>query len=317
MVKISVIVPVYNAENYIEKCVNSILNQSFKDFEVLLIIDGSTDDSLKILKKFAKLDDRVVVINQKNMGVAFSRNKGIEKSQGEYIVFVDNDDYIDKDYLEQFYSETMSKPDLVIGGYRRVSDNKVLYDFKIKNTDWGKYTFITPWGRIIKRDFLIKNKIKFLSYPIGEDIYFNLQIYSISAKIKLIPYIGYNWYYNDSSVSNTVHRGFNSSIDITFFLDKIFPFTQLNRYNNYFCYKFEVWYLLYSGRFSNNKVFIKEYKKILSWNREKGISMSIFPLSQNLNGESVKNRLFVLLFFLLDKLHLVGLFARFYCKEIN
>ena len=97
--KISVIVPVYNQEKYIGRCIDSVLNQTMTDFELILINDGSKDKSLDILRNYEKKDKRIKIIDQKNMGVAKTRNKGIEIASGEFIVLVDNDDYLDNTYL--------------------------------------------------------------------------------------------------------------------------------------------------------------------------------------------------------------------------
>lgn len=316
MVKISIVVPVYNASAYIGKCIDSILAQTYTDFELLLINDGSSDNSLDVLEGYAKKDKRIVVINQKNMGVAATRNKGIKISRGEYITFIDNDDYIDSDYLEKFLDNTKDSPDVVIGGYRRTSsDDRELYKFTIRDSEWSKYTFITPWGRIIRRKFLLDNNICFFSYPLGEDIYFNLKIYSLSKNIVTISYIGYNWFYNEDSVSNTLHRSFNDKIDIIYFLNKIYLSDDLNKYVKYFYYKFGIWYLLYSGRYSRVDKFMIEYKRIKKWNKDNGIFMNIFPFSKILRGESFKNRVSVFIFYILDKLHLIKLFAIIYCKD--
>ena len=315
--KISVIVPVYNSEKYIGTCIESILKQTFSDFELILINDGSKDKSLDILRKYEKKDKRIRVIDQKNMGVANTRNKGIGLAKGEYVTFIDNDDYIDEDYLEQFFKYS-DKQDIVIGGYRRVRlDNKELMHLRLKETEWSKYTFITPWARIFRREFLIKNKIEFFSSPIGEDVYFNLKAYSLTKKIKIISYIGYNWLYNDLSISNTIHKGFNEKVDIISFLDKIYDLRNLgNReYINYYCYKFGIWYLLYSGRGSTKQKFMLEYQKIREWNKKNKIRMNIFPYSNKLSGESFFNRSSVFVFDCLTKLHLVGLFAKIYCKK--
>ena len=112
--KISIIVPVYNAEKYIGTCIDSILKQTYQNFELLLINDGSSDNSLEVLNQYSKKDKRIRVIDQKNIGVAKTRNKGIQLARGEYIAFIDNDDYIDEDYLEQFMN-VCNNQDIVIG----------------------------------------------------------------------------------------------------------------------------------------------------------------------------------------------------------
>ena len=98
--KISVIIPVYNAQDYLMECIESVLKQSYQDFEVICIDDGSSDRSGEILKKFAEKDKRVIIITQNNKGVSIARNKGIQQAKGKYIYFLDSDDYIEEDALE-------------------------------------------------------------------------------------------------------------------------------------------------------------------------------------------------------------------------
>lgn len=103
MAKISIIVPVYNTEKFLEKCLNSLINQTLKDIEIICINDGSTDKSLQILEKFANKDKRIQIINQTNSGLSVARNIGIKKAKGEYIGFVDSDDWVDLNFFEQLY----------------------------------------------------------------------------------------------------------------------------------------------------------------------------------------------------------------------
>ena len=102
--KVSVIVPVYNVEKYIKKCVESLINQEYRNFEIILINDGSVDNSGMIIDEMSLRDDRIKVIHQKNQGVSAARNVGISFSKGEYITFVDGDDWVDKDYISYFVS---------------------------------------------------------------------------------------------------------------------------------------------------------------------------------------------------------------------
>ncbi len=112
--KISVIIPVYNVENYLRECVDSVLNQTFSDYEIILVDDGSTDISGKICDKYAVKDDRVNVIHKKNGGLSNARNVGLKKAVGEYIYFLDSDDYIKTDALEKLYNTAISeKADVV------------------------------------------------------------------------------------------------------------------------------------------------------------------------------------------------------------
>ena len=119
---VSVIIPVYNAQEGIRQCIDSLLNQSFTDFEIILINDGSTDNSLEVIKEYADANDFIRVIDKENEGVAKTRNKGIQLAKGKYVVFIDNDDFVDSDYLERFYNEIdQVQLDIVLGGYKRVN----------------------------------------------------------------------------------------------------------------------------------------------------------------------------------------------------
>ena len=210
MRKVSIIIPIYNAENTIEKCISSILKQTYKDYELLLIDDGSTDNSLKVIKKYSKYKN-IRILNQENHGVAYTRNRGIKEATGDYIMFIDNDDFIDSDYIEKHIT-TISKEnsDIVISGYRRINvENKVLHEEKLRDTYWSRFIIMAPWAKVYRRNFLLKNNIEFLSYGIGEDVYFNLIIYSFKPKITILNYIVYNWFFNTKSVSNNIQKGLN------------------------------------------------------------------------------------------------------------
>lgn len=115
MTKLSIIVPVYNVEKYLPKCLESLIKQTLKDIEIICVNDGSMDNSLAILKEFASKDSRIKIIDNQHQGVAKTRNTGIEQSTGEYIGFVDSDDYIDIDFFEKLYnSATKSNSDIAI-----------------------------------------------------------------------------------------------------------------------------------------------------------------------------------------------------------
>ena len=109
MNKVSIIIPIYNGEKYLERCINSLLNQSYKNNEYIFINDGSTDNTLNILKKYAKKDERIVIIDKKNTGVSDSRNKGIEKATGDYICFCDSDDMYEENYIETMLNLILSE----------------------------------------------------------------------------------------------------------------------------------------------------------------------------------------------------------------
>ena len=125
MSKVSVIVPVYNTEKYLEKCLNSLINQTLHDIEVICVNDGSTDNSLNILNQYAQKDNRIKIINQENKMQGAARNAGTQIAAGEYIGFVDSDDWIDLDYFEKLYNAaTKYNLDIALATNVRISKNK-------------------------------------------------------------------------------------------------------------------------------------------------------------------------------------------------
>ena len=172
MCKISIIMPVYNKEKYIKKAIESILNQTFKDWEMLIIDDGSTDDSLAVCRIFE--DPRIHVISTENGGVSHARNIGVDKAQGEYLTFVDGDDYLAADYLENLYIEPY---DMIIGGLTKVDKagkalasvvpelekeqrmEKIAPCFYKEQLTTGIYGFVA--GKMVKRSIVTQYQIRF------------------------------------------------------------------------------------------------------------------------------------------------------------
>ena len=209
MNKISVIVPVYNAEKYLQKCIRSILAQTYKDFELILVNDGSTDSSLDICNKYKKKDKRVKVIEQENKGSIKARQNGIEHSKCEYIIFVDADDWIDKKTLEIVLDEIeKTKADVVVfnmykvigkhGLIRKKTKSRYLEDnYTYTGDDIRKklvvaYLYGHPFpgnlcGKIYKKEYIkgsgkYLDRIKFL----GDDLFYNLEIFLKIKKVRII-----------------------------------------------------------------------------------------------------------------------------------
>lgn len=204
--KISIIIPVYNTEKYIAKCLDSVLAQTFKDFEVICIDDGSTDNSLEILKEYAQKDDRVIIFSQTNKGVSVARNLGIEKSRGEFIQFVDADDWIKKDCVELAYTKIKeNNTDIVTFAYNDIVKGEVLpsnyileplkyYENReIDLSDFMPFTNVI-WNKLFRKEFLLKNNIKFpINIKTCEDGIFNLLCLFSKAKYSCLPKILYNY----------------------------------------------------------------------------------------------------------------------------
>lgn len=189
----SIIVPVYNVEKYLDKCLASILRQTFKNFECIIIDDGSPDNSNAIIDKYVKLDQRFKVIHQKNMGISAARNAGLDIAKGEYVVFVDSDDYIADDYLEKFALKIAdTDADIVICGfieaYKDYEKNKV---FAVESTEVIKQNILADiwpsyvWNKCYKKDLF--TNIRFPVGKIFEDILTIPELCLYAQKIVCIP----------------------------------------------------------------------------------------------------------------------------------
>ncbi|MBO4815553.1 MAG: glycosyltransferase [Clostridia bacterium] len=176
MYKISVIIPVFNCEKYLEKCLDSVLSQTLNDIQIILIDDGSTDNSLEIIKKYANKHSNIIYKTKSNEGQAIARNLGIEMANGEFICFVDSDDYIEKDMLETLYQNGIeNKSDIIICDYFEDYENKNIYK-KSLYIDEGNLIksymvcVAGPCSKIIKTDLIKRNNLKFLENNIYEDL---------------------------------------------------------------------------------------------------------------------------------------------------
>ena len=206
MPKVSVIVPVYNVEKYLARCVDSILNQTFNDFELILVDDGSPDNSGKICDEYAERDSRVKVIHKQNGGVSSARNLGIKTSIGEFITFIDSDDWIEPKMFEQLYNAS-ENCDIIFCGFTSYSlrktttdvlpaaivDNRQLADFYVNNNT-GSLCFSTVWAKFYRTEIIKNNNLYFdAGIPSGEDTIFNLIACRYCQKAAFVEASLYNY----------------------------------------------------------------------------------------------------------------------------
>ena len=203
---ISIIVPVYNAEKHLDKCINSILNQTFRDFELILVNDGSTDNSKVICENYSRKDKRVKVISKKNEGVSIARNKGIDVARGKYIMFADSDDWINRDMMENMFKGIQSV-DLVVCGTNIISNEKVETSNLVNKLALDKKStgqcikYIIDevqhrcvWNKIYKTQIIKDNNLKFFDdVKCGEDSIFNFMYFEKINSIKVISEAYYNY----------------------------------------------------------------------------------------------------------------------------
>lgn len=312
---ISVIIPVYNAEKSLSRCLDSILAQSYDDFEILLIDDGSKDSSPDIILEYEKkYPSKIKAIIKANEGVAKTRNMGINLAKGDYIAFVDNDDFLNRDYFDVLI-ENIGNNDIIISGYRRASLEKEFFTLHAIDAPWTKYLITAPWARLYNKDFLLDNKIEFYSSSIGEDVYFNLDAYSKTDKIKILDYIGYNWYYNEESVSNTSQRGLEEVEQVINLLNKVYLlYENKNDLVNYFYVRYVVWYLLFSGKAASKDQFIIVSKQLFKWLKMHDIHNKYKLLSSDIASDPLKNRIAVMFMPYICNSKLINIFTTIYCK---
>ena len=244
---ISIVIPVYKVEQYLDRCVESIVNQTYKNLEIILVDDGSPDNCPKMCDEWAKKDKRIKVIHKKNGGVSSARNAGIELASGEYLQFVDSDDYIDVSFSESLLSGYESNDvDLICGGYKLVTLGNKTQIFTPKkyvgcsifeNSD--KFLgFVMDGLNDVLHNKLFKTsiakKIKFdTSLPLGEDRKFNLDyLRLIENKVGFVDNCGYNYVYNTSSA---IHKKRDNAFDLLYTgLNNLFDFVK-SKFIDYKC----------------------------------------------------------------------------------
>lgn len=224
--KVSVIVPVYNLADNLEECINSILNQDLQNFEIIAIDDGSTDESLKILTKIAQKDSRITVLSQKNSFAGVARNAGISVAAGEYLLFLDGDDFFEQDLLSEVSAfMDRDKSDVAIFQYKYFNTETNADETEIKginkkivNLDENNHILVNtsdvsgelftfsnpmPWNKMFRASFVKDNNLRFQNLVLSNDVYFSDTALSISNKISVIykPFVHYR-YNNNSSLRN-------------------------------------------------------------------------------------------------------------------
>lgn len=208
-ISVSIIVPVYNVEQYLERCLNSLINQTLQNIEIICINDGSMDNSLSMLKQYAEKDKRIKIINQENKGVSVARNNGIEASQGEYIGFVDSDDYVDLDFFENLYNKAKNEnADICQSLY--FGHKKLNGKLNISKRH-GVVLYYEVYVNIYRRQFIKDNNIQFpIGIKIAEDITFTLESLLKSNKTVILDKNKKSCYYyilrKNSATTNIINN---------------------------------------------------------------------------------------------------------------
>ncbi|MDY0278109.1 MAG: glycosyltransferase family 2 protein [Acholeplasma sp.] len=240
--KFSIIIPVYNAENSIDKSIQCIISQQYTDWELVLIDDGSTDNSWQSIEKYVGINQNIKGYRQLNAGAGAARNHGISKTTGDYIVFLDSDDYVDKDYLSKVYNTiTLDNSDVIfISVIRETSYGKVIEIQDItrhsKRTKEQlmrmQMTGKIPWGcvrKVVRADLIKSNNLMLGDIRVGEEIFFSFSVLFHAKKISFQPEAIYHYVMNDKSL--TSNDTINNSLEVYNFLYE--SLNDFDLYNTY------------------------------------------------------------------------------------
>lgn len=245
MVKVSVILPVYNVENYLEQCLDSVINQTLKDIEIICVNDGSTDNSLKILKEYAKKDNRFIILDENNQGAGISRKKGIDISKGEFIYLMDSDDYINNNLLELTYNSAIKHASDIVFFKARYYNEKIDYihkyynyydlfkepvNFEEDSFTWKEVkplvfnSFVNIWTCIFNGNFLRNNDFYYPEKLSFNDVPLHVQSIIKSKRISFVPEVLYHHKINiTNSITAESHKN-----------KKVFDFFKICKFLNSF-----------------------------------------------------------------------------------
>lgn len=284
---LSVIIPAYNVEKYIERCINSVLNQQLKNIEIIVIDDGSKDKTSEICLKICENNKNIVYKKVENGGCSAARNLGISIAKGKYIAFLDSDDWVDSDmYINMLEEAEKKQADIVICGFKKLNEHKNLLstvkvpkkETKNEYIDCTTEWFSSPCNKIYKKDLLEKNSIKFLlNIYTGEDMFFNFISFFYSENIVSLDKPFYNYFMNQNSVSNN----YKNRIDIYSVIKELISFykrngvydANLNKIRECFkyhgiMYPFDVLQKLSENKVENWKKFYSKIKEEINGFKE-------------------------------------------------
>lgn len=240
MPKISIIIPIYNVEKYLKKCLDSVINQTFQDTEIILVNDGSPDNSQIIVNEYKKkYPKKIKFYIKENGGLSSARNYGLKYAKGEYILFIDSDDYIDCTMVEKLYSSIeKNHSDIAMCDFIKVYENKTKKDYvkTFYGDEYDKKNFLMSSPgvciKLVKRKIIKDNKIKFMENVWFEDVAFSLKLILMSSKISYVNEGLYYYFKHKSSIMHSSNVLKNQDL-ILDFDDAISFFKQKNMYEKY------------------------------------------------------------------------------------
>jgi len=271
---ISVCIPEYNAVQYIDKNLLSILNQTYKNIEIILYDDASTDETRKRMLNYSeRYPDKVFSYwSDINGGIGAAKNAALSHAKGDYFFFCDCDDYIKENCIEELVKAAIAAnyPDIVIDGFTRIDvKGNLLYERRYSSKEKALQRSIPLWAKLIKRQFLTKHGILSPTGVILEDVLYQAKVIPNSPSVALINNCGYYWVDNVASASKTriktypkneLENGFNYLV-----CNRAMPGTYKYEKEKYYAVQFSIWHLLRSGFGSDARSTVAEYKKAFSY----------------------------------------------------
>lgn len=237
---VSIIIPVYNVEKYIERCICSVINQTYKDLQIIIINDGSTDNSDEVCMRYSMQDNRIKYIKKTNEGLGLTRNYGLNIATGKYVSFVDSDDYLDNnfvknciDYMKKYDSDT------IITGYSKVSDGGKIFETEVFDeieycgeqvrnillprmlgSSVREKDSIRPmvWANLYSMKIINEHQLRFCNERelMSEDVYFDIEYYCYADSVRIIPCVGYYYRYNRNSITSSYRLDLLEKIKIMY-----------------------------------------------------------------------------------------------------
>ncbi len=316
---VSVIIPVYNGEKFINKVYNSIKKQTYQNIEIIFFNDNSKDNSLKILKEIQKSDSKVEIYSSKeNKGPGGAKNEGLKHAKGDYVFFIDCDDYLNNDFIASLVNKAILEnyPDVILSDFTKVDEKgKILYVRNYKNLDKAIKQKITTWGKLIKRDFIINNNLELPYGPVLEDLLYSTSFILLNTKYSYIDNAGYNYVLNKNSITNTTFKKFKED-SLKMATNYLLNLKNRNDFLEpekltYYAYKYICWHLLKSGNNVKTEAMRNEYQMAFNFLKKE------FPNYKKFKYLDLKNERFIVKIvlwniLLLHKIHLDWLFFKIY-----
>lgn len=274
-IKVSIIIPVYNVALYLDACLSSCVNQTFRDIEIIVVNDGSTDESSCIINRYAEIDDRVVVVTKENQGLIYARKSGLDIAKGQYIFHLDGDDFIEINTIEILYNEVIEqKADYIVANFYEVSGNEryeVWRNNRFKGLS-GQDLFLCMlrggyevWGRLIQKT--LYDGVVYKPVVMGEDLFMTIQILLKVKKPVVVDACLYNYVRRADSITNgkeqiVLTRTFHMITSVFSLLD-IYPYTQPIKDRIYLMF-----FSFYLECMSQNKMEVKTILYDYYWSKK-------------------------------------------------